>query len=109
MATVDELRHQFFSGDERTRVVAIRNACPCRGSFELLRDLGDDLRRLAREDPSPRVREAAKHVLHDGVVVNLHDDERERREEAPRRRAAARERRNQAREDRLRKRDSARH
>lgn len=104
----DELRLQLFVGDEQTRLAAIRKACPCHGSFEPLRELSDELLRLAREDPSRRIRQAAKHVLADGLVVNIHDDERERREEARLRRTALRRRRQEARQDRQRKRDFVR-
>jgi hypothetical protein len=46
-----------------------------------LRELTPDLRRMATDDPSPRVRREAKHVLGDALVVNIHDDEQLQREE----------------------------
>ena len=73
------IRRDLESPDERVRAKAARRACPCHGSFDLLRELGPDLRFAARNDPSPKVRREAKHVLRDAFVVNLQDDERERR------------------------------
>lgn len=78
---IDEIRSLLHSPDERTRALAVRSICPCHGSFEPLRQLTGELQQLAFEDPSPRVRGEAKHVLGDAIVVNLHDEERLRREE----------------------------
>jgi hypothetical protein len=59
--------------------------------------LNTEIRHLAFGDPSARVRSGAKHVLGDALVVNIHDEEKLRRDErwtavderAARRRAAA--------------------
>ena len=88
------------SPDERTRAVAVRAICPCHGSFDELRRHEDELRRLAKEDPSARVRGEARHVLRDAFVVNHNDERRQARddrqvalaEEDERRRARAEDR-----------------
>jgi hypothetical protein len=81
MASLDEVRVLLRSEDERTRAVAVRSICPCHGSFDPLRELTPDLRRLAADDPSPRVRREAKHVLGDAVVVNINDERKLERAE----------------------------
>jgi len=78
----DRIRRLLESDDERTRAVAARSVCVCHGSFSLFSELQADLQRMAATDDSPRVRREAKHVLRDPVVVNLHDDERDERDEA---------------------------
>ena len=63
------------------RAVAARAACPCHGSFDLLREVQPELELLARHDPSPRVRKAARHTLGDVLNLNIHEDARARRDE----------------------------
>jgi hypothetical protein len=75
------LRAALGSPNERTRALAARAACPCHGSFELLLELEPELHFLAFNDPSPRVREAARHVLSDALVVNVNDEARVQRDE----------------------------
>lgn len=97
---VGEIRDLLGSPDPQVRRRAARAACPCHGSFEMLRALRAELRRLAVNDPDAQVRAAAEHVLSDAVVVNIHDQsrtDRDRRRDAraeqARRRAAIREQR----------------
>ena len=91
------------SPDERTRAVAVRAICPCHGSFDELRRYEDELRRLAREDPSPRVRGEAKHVLGDAIVVNHNDERLQERDDRAVARAEQRERRRRVVDERARR------
>jgi len=95
--TVGEVRDLLRSSDPRVRRDAAR-ACPCHGSFEMLRALSRELHQLADSDPDAQVRAAAEHVLSDAVIVNIHDQSRtdrdrrrDAREEQTRRRAAIRD------------------
>jgi hypothetical protein len=92
--SIGEIRVLLRSPDERTRALAARSICPCHGSFEPLRQLSNELRQLAFDDPSQRVRGEAKHVLRDALVVNLLEEEkllREERKTAVNERAARRQ------------------
>jgi hypothetical protein len=92
-----DIHDSLRSPDERTRAVAVRAICPCHGSFDDLRQYEDLLRRMARDDPSPRVRSEAKHVLGDAFVVNHNDERRQVRDD----RAIAREERRVRARDRV--------
>jgi hypothetical protein len=98
--TIDQIRDLLGSPDPRVRRRAARAACPCHGSFDMLRALRTELRGLADSDPDPQVRAAAEHVLSDAIVVNVHeqsrtdrDHRRDARTEQARQRAAIREQR----------------
>jgi hypothetical protein len=95
--TIDE---GLRSPDERTRANAVRAICPCHGSFDDLRRYEDDLRRMAKDDPSARVRGEARHVLRDAFVVNHNDEQRQRRDDLQVELAEAAERRRTSADDR---------
>jgi hypothetical protein len=103
------LRAALASPDARTRAVAARAACPCHGSFDLLLELEPELHFLAYNDPRPRVRAAARHVLSDALVVNVNEEARARRDERRESREAQRAHRARARAAARRREQRRRH
>jgi hypothetical protein len=71
---VEQVRLLLASPDSRVRVLAARSACPCHGTFDLLRALKPELQLLAATDPDAKVRAAARHVLADAIVVNVNEE-----------------------------------
>lgn len=96
----ERIREVLRTGTERERALAIRSVCVCHGSWEVFRELEADLRCIAQEDSSHRVRQQAKHVLDDPLVENIHEDEVVRRELRQVSRASRRNRKRAAREAR---------
>jgi hypothetical protein len=79
---VQQVRLLLASPSPRARRLAARSVCPCHGTFDLLLALKPELQLMAETDPDAKVRDAARHVLADAIVVNAneeHELSRERR------------------------------
>lgn len=70
---------ELNSPDPEVRAKALRTLCPCHGSFQLLEENLELVRRM-QKDLSPLVRAVAFHIVQDAGVLESMEASRERAE-----------------------------